>query len=86
MRLPWVSRKRLEASERESARFKSQLELLQWWLRHESIEVPGSSEIMSIMGCEIAVSKRPAVLRNITDGPSMLDRLCDCGRVGDADG
>lgn len=57
------------------------VELLRWWLEHEKIEVPGSGEILSIMQCEIHASKIPAILSNITAGPSMLEILESKGRV-----
>lgn len=84
MRWPWVRRDRLEAALKDARRYKSEVELLRWWLAHEKIEVPDGNEIRMIMYAEVHVSRIPAILKNITAGPTTLELLEAAGKVEDA--
>jgi len=81
MKWPWVRRSKLEQVECLSRRTASDLSLLRWWLEHAGIEVPGGNEILMLMYSEVAASKMPAVLQNITAGPSTLEALEKRGRI-----
>ena len=70
---PWVSRKELEKAEAEARKYKSNLELLQWWLKEEGVEPPGFSMIMSLMMVSIHASKRKMIIEGIFGQPSSID-------------